>query len=75
VRRITVTLQQDEIAALGALAEHERRDPRDQAAVLIRQGLEQRGLLRPKSEEEAALTISESGERGANKNGKEMEND
>jgi hypothetical protein len=65
VRRITVTLQQDEIAALGALAEQERRDPRDQAAVLIRQGLEQQGLLRPKSEEEEALTLPEGEDRGS----------
>jgi hypothetical protein len=45
-----VTLHQEEVAALGALAEQERRDPRDQAAVLIRRGLEQRGLLPPADE-------------------------
>jgi hypothetical protein len=65
VRRITVTLQQEEVAALGMLAEQERRDPRDQAAVLIRQGLEQRGLLRPKSDEEAALTLPKGEDRGS----------
>jgi hypothetical protein len=58
-------LQQDELAALAALAEHERRDPRDQAAVLIRQGLEQQGLLRPKVEDGAALNLPEGGDRGS----------
>lgn len=45
--RITVTLDLAEKAALGELAERQRRDPRAQAAYLIRQSLEQLGLLSP----------------------------
>jgi len=47
--RITVTLGPDETEALRALAEEERRDPRAQAALLIRRGLERVGLLPPSS--------------------------
>jgi hypothetical protein len=43
--RVMVTLRRDEREALRVLAQQERRDPRDQAALLIRGGLEQRGLL------------------------------
>jgi len=43
--RITVPLQPDEMDALIILAQRERRDPRDQAAVLIRGMLIARGLL------------------------------
>lgn len=45
--RLNVYIQQDERAALLQLAQNERRDPRDQAALLIRQRLEQLGLLPP----------------------------
>ena len=44
-RRITVTLAADEREALRALALQERRDTRQQAALLIRRELERRGLL------------------------------
>lgn len=44
-RRITVTLAADEREALRALAFQERRDTRQQAALLIRHELERRGLL------------------------------
>lgn len=47
--RITITLQPDEREALQLLAEQERRDPRAQAALLIRKGLEHLGLLEPLS--------------------------
>jgi len=43
--RLFVPLQRKEFEALFKLAENELRDPRQQAAVLVRQGLEQRGLL------------------------------
>ena len=43
--RVTVTLDSDEKVALLALAQDQRRDPRAQAALLIRQGLERSGLL------------------------------
>jgi hypothetical protein len=44
--RVTVTLKISERDALVTLAEQERRDPRAQAALLIRQALVRRGLLR-----------------------------
>lgn len=47
MRRMTVTLHQDEREALITLAQRERRDPRAQAAVLIRRELERIGLLPP----------------------------
>lgn len=43
--RITITLRAEERDALHRLAETERRDPRAQAALLIRHELERRGLL------------------------------
>lgn len=49
LRRITVTLREEESKALGHLAEMKRRSPRDQAAVLIRQALEHDGYLPPVS--------------------------
>lgn len=45
MRRISIALHQDEHDALVALADRERRDPRDQAAVLVRQGLERLRLV------------------------------
>ena len=45
--RLGVMLQDDERQALLALAEKERRDPRQQAAVIIRRELERLGLLPP----------------------------
>jgi hypothetical protein len=43
--RLAVTLEQEERDALLVLAQQERRDPRDQAAMLIRRELERMGLL------------------------------
>lgn len=43
--RIILTLNQDEREALGALAQRERRDPRAQAALLLREILIARGFL------------------------------
>lgn len=43
--RITVPLQADERRALQELSERERRNPRDQAALLLRERLIERGLL------------------------------
>lgn len=45
--RITLTLTPEEKAALIARAKHERRDPRYQAALEIRQALERAGYLQP----------------------------
>ncbi len=43
--RITLTINESERKGLIALSERERRDPRNQAALLIRQALERAGLL------------------------------
>ena len=43
--RIFITLKSAEREALRVLAEREFRDPRAQAALLLREALEKRGLL------------------------------
>ncbi|MHB0923026.1 MAG: hypothetical protein ACYC3H_03555 [Bellilinea sp.] len=43
--KLTVTISDSEYAALSALAWRERRNPRNQAAVLLKSELERRGLL------------------------------
>jgi hypothetical protein len=45
--RICINLEIDERKALFALAQRERRDPREQAALLVRQGLTAVGVLPP----------------------------
>lgn len=45
MRRITVQLKDAERDALWRLAERERRDPRDQAALIVIKALAQSGLL------------------------------
>jgi hypothetical protein len=47
MKKIYVPLFEAERNALIALAQREHRDPRAQAAYLIRQSLEQLGLLQP----------------------------
>ncbi|MBN1218521.1 MAG: hypothetical protein JXM69_06325 [Anaerolineae bacterium] len=47
IRKIFVPMTDKESLALVKLAEQEKRDPRDQAAYLIRQQLENLGLLPP----------------------------
>lgn len=47
--RIMVSLDGKERSALNELAESERRDPRAQAALIIRESLKRRGLLRVKT--------------------------
>jgi len=44
-RRVFVRLTEAESVALGVLAEREHRDPRDQAGLLVREGLIGRGVL------------------------------
>jgi hypothetical protein len=44
--RITVTLLDNERRALQVLSEREMRNPRDQAALLIRRALEDAGYLK-----------------------------
>lgn len=43
--RMTLVLLQDEREALLTMARRERRDPREQAALMIRRELEREGLL------------------------------
>jgi len=45
-RRITIILLDEELKALKDLAKIERREPRHQAAFVIRFGLHQMGLLK-----------------------------
>lgn len=47
IQRMMIPLTRDEKNAIWQLAEIEKRDPRDQAAYLIRNALEQAGLLKP----------------------------
>ena len=57
MRRVSINLYEEEKEALVELAERERRDPRQQAAVIIRLELERLGLLRleqPAEKREAA---------------------
>jgi hypothetical protein len=44
--RITVTLERPERAALMQFARQERRDPRQQAAIILRRELERQGYLK-----------------------------
>ncbi len=50
MNRISVPLEQSEITALVRLARDERRHPREQAAWLIRDGLQRAGLLPAESQ-------------------------
>ncbi len=43
--RLMIDLEIDERDALIALSQRERRDPRDQAALFVRDGLERAGLI------------------------------
>ncbi len=52
--RFMIPLSQDERAALVQLADTEARDPRRQAALIIRQKLEELGLIAPKPLAQAA---------------------
>lgn len=61
MRRITVTLTEDERQALYDLAQAEHRDTRKQAAWLIRKGLEGHGLLSDERREARATTASSAG--------------
>ncbi len=45
--RITIRLENTERDALIELSQRERRDPRDQAALIVRRELEREGLLQP----------------------------
>lgn len=47
MKGIYAQLDRDEKSALITLASKEKRDPRQQAALLIRQQLENMGLLQP----------------------------
>jgi hypothetical protein len=47
--QVTVKLKNEEKDALQQLAERERRDPRDQAALIVVRELERAGLLATKA--------------------------
>lgn len=52
--RMLIELRLDEREALAKVAQQERRDARSQAAVIIRQELERRGLLGQQCEKATA---------------------
>ena len=58
-RRMYLKLTTAESRALGQLAEIERRHPRDQAALLIRQRLIELGLLKQTEPESQAAPVVE----------------
>lgn len=45
MRKIVISLDGQELSALNVFAQRERRDSREQAALIIRTELERRGLL------------------------------
>jgi hypothetical protein len=57
--KFQVSLDQESFKALRSLAENEYRDPRAQAALIIRQELERRGLLESQEGEPAQPTAQE----------------
>ncbi len=63
-RKLVISLDGDERSALTMLAERERRDPRAQAALLIRNELIERGLLaadaNPNAEHDGVRVVNES---------------
>jgi len=58
--RITLTISEEERRALLKLSEHERRNPRDQGALLLRRALEEVGWLKSAGSEAAGLALSPS---------------
>jgi hypothetical protein len=55
--RVTIRLETQERDALWELAQRERRDMRDQAALIIRHELEREGLLQPVTSTQAAQAV------------------
>jgi len=58
-RRITIRLDLAEVEALDKLSQRERRDPREQAAMLVSEGLRGAGVLRPDGERKRAAGVSD----------------
>lgn len=56
MKRIYIPLQADEKNALYELSKRERRDPRAQAAILIRRELERLGLVQSQSQKSEVIT-------------------
>ena len=63
-KRLPVYLTQTEQMALFELAERERRDPREEAALLIRRGLEDARLLPATEFPKQAQTAAQPAEQG-----------
>ena len=60
--RITISLRESEKSALRVLAERQFRDPRAQAALIIRRELERYGLLETESEQVTPSSIDKTSE-------------
>jgi len=56
--RIMLTISEEERQALVKLAEHERRNPRDQGALLLRRALVEVGMLQPAVIGAAAVSLA-----------------
>jgi hypothetical protein len=64
--KIQIRMNTELFRVLNRLARAEMRDPRDQATILIRQTLEQRGLLNPDPEcAQDAQAVPEQGGKNA----------
>lgn len=57
--RINVSLKTEEKAALLQLAKQERRDPRDQAAIILRWALQELGYLQPQQPQQPQIRVLE----------------
>lgn len=62
MRKLVIYLSEDEQKVILDLAQRERRDPRDQAALLIHHELERLGLL-PKADKAVADPLALVGDR------------
>jgi hypothetical protein len=59
MNRIAILLDEQTAAGLATLAKQEYRDPRSQAALIIREELERRGLLQPRQSTAPAQAIQD----------------
>lgn len=55
--KITLTLKFEEKQALLELADEQRRDPHEQAALFIREALEARGLLNENNKSDVKTSV------------------
>lgn len=61
MKKFYIVLSEEERTALQTMADQARRDPRMQAALLVRQGLEQAGLVQALSLATTAQSVDPEG--------------